>query len=241
MIIMGVRGNGRGIAGLLILLVTSSIGWLVIGIGLIIGGLIWGLNSRQAIYQTYSISSNYQISTGETSGNVYLNADGSNDYFVAFLFDFTPSITPDDLNQTAEVSFIARADTSTLNPPLTVNGGAPITAAHKIEQLVLYDQNGKIIRTYNSAEYLANPNGYNANYWPYASLLIAAGVLCVGSALFFLTRNKQRQKLAVQAELARLEATPSPFDRELGRTSGTQVYQSTAQYPPTNVSGSQPF
>lgn len=213
--LMRTRGTGWELPRFLLMLVTTSVGLIVIGVGLVVGGLIWGLNSRQAVYQTYSITPNYQMSQGTVSGNVYIKVDGSNDYFAAFLYDFTPVINPDDLDKTAEISFIARTDTSTLNPPLATNG-TTITAAHKIEQLVFYDQNGKIIRTYNSTEYLANPNGYNANYWPYASLLMSAGVLCAGSALFFLTRSRQRKKLAVAAELARLEAMPSPFERELG-------------------------
>ncbi|MGH2508284.1 MAG: hypothetical protein ACRDHZ_12910, partial [Ktedonobacteraceae bacterium] len=107
-----------------------------------------------------------------------------------------------------------------------------ITIAHKIEKLVLYDQNGNIIRTYRSAEYLANPNGYDLNYWPYASILLFAGVLCIGSAFFFLIRNGQRKKLAVQAELVRLETTPSPFARELGEINHPQTYQGFEQDPP---------
>jgi uncharacterized membrane-anchored protein YhcB (DUF1043 family) len=233
-------GTGWELPRLLFLLVTSSVGWLVIGIGLVVGGLIWGLNSRQASYQTYSISSNYQIGTGKASGNVYLNADGSNDFFAAFTYDFSPTINPDDLDKTAAVSFIARTDTSALNPALTANG-TTITSAHKIEQLVLYDQRGNIIRTYNSTEYLANPNGYNANYWPYAGILMLAGVLCSGNALLFLTRKKQRQKVAIQAELARLEATPSPFARELGQMASTQAYQGFEQYPPVNPQPYRPY
>lgn len=229
--LMRTGGTGWELPRFLLMLVTTSAGLIVIGIGLVVGGLIWGLNSRQAVYQTYSITSNYQMSQGTVSDNVYIKMDGSNDYFAAFMFDFTPSINPDDLDKTAEISFIARADTSTLNPPLSTDG-TTITAAHKIEQLVLYDQNGNIIRSYTSAEYLANPNGYNVNYWPYASMLICAGVLCAGSALFFLTRKRQRRKLAMAAELARLEATPSPFARERGEVNRTQAYQGLGQYPP---------
>ncbi|MGH2511016.1 MAG: hypothetical protein ACRDHZ_26945, partial [Ktedonobacteraceae bacterium] len=115
------RRSGLEIPRLLLLLVASSVGWLVIGIGLLIGGSIWGFNSRQASYQTYPLSSDYQIGTGKESGNVYLNLNGSNDFFAAFFFDFTPTINPDDINKTAAVSFIARTDTSPLNPALDAN------------------------------------------------------------------------------------------------------------------------
>lgn len=215
---MFIRFGGTGLEPLrfLLALVTTSAGWIIVGVGLLIGGLIWGLNSQQTFYQTYAISSNYQISTGTVSGNVYINANGSNEYFVGFFFDFAPNVNPDDLDKAAEVSFVARADTSTLNPPLTIANGTTITAAHKIEQFELFDQNGKLIREYTSAEYRANPNGYSINYWPYASVIMFTGVACVGTALFLLIRRRQSHKLAVQAELARLEARPSPFARELG-------------------------
>lgn len=232
----GRRVTGWEIPRFLFMLFTSSSGWIVIGIGLLIGGLIWGLNSHQVRYQTYPRSSDYHVGQGKNTGNVYINADGSNDYFAAFFFDFTPSISSDDLGRLASVSFVARTDTTTLNPGLDVNG-TTITAAHKIEKLVLYDQDGNIIRTYTTAEYLAYPNGYDANYWLYAGSLMLLGVLAAGNASFFLIRNRQRRKLAVQAELVRLEATPSPFARELGQMANPHVYQA----PPPNPLGSQPY
>lgn len=227
---MRIRGNGLEPLRLILLLVTTSLGWVVIGVGLLIGGLIWGLNSRQASYQSYQFSSHYHIGTGTQSGNVYINTDGSNEYFAAFEFDFSPIINPADIDKTAAVMFIARTDTSTLNPPLNSNGTI-INEAHKIEKLVLYDQYGNIIRTYTTAEYNANPHGYNANYWLYGGILMLVGFLCTGNGLLFFVRGRQRQKEAAAAELARLESRPSPFARELGQTASAQTYQGTEQYP----------
>ncbi|MGH2481724.1 MAG: hypothetical protein ACRDHW_18895, partial [Ktedonobacteraceae bacterium] len=110
---MRIRGNGWELPRLILLLVTTSLGWVVIGAGLLVGGLIWGLNSHQASYQSYQFSSHYNIGTGTQSGNVYINADGSNEYFAAFMTDFTPIIDSDDIDKTVAVSFVARTDTST--------------------------------------------------------------------------------------------------------------------------------
>lgn len=235
------RVTGWEIPRFFFMLFTSSAGWIVIGIGLLIGGLIWGLNSHQVRYQTYPRGLGYHVGQGTTTGNVYINADGSNDYFAAFFFDFTPTISSDDLDRYASVSFVARTDTTTLNPPLNATNGTTITVAHKIEELVFYDQDGNIIRTYKTAEFMAYPNGYDANYWLYGGSLILLGVLAAGNGSFFLVRNRQRRKLAVQAELARLEATPSPFARELGQMPNPQTYQGFGQYPPPNRPGSPPY
>ncbi len=239
--IMRMRGTGWELPRLLFLLVSTSLGWGVIGIGLLVGGLIWGFNSHQASYQSYPVSSHYHISTGTVSGNVYINADGSNEYFAAFTYDFNPTIDLADIDKTAAVSFIARTDTSTLSPHLNVNSTTIIYSAHKIEKLVLYDLYGHIINTYASTEYNANPHEYNANYWPYASILLLLGTLCAGNGIFFFVHGRQRRKQTAADELARLEAIPSPFARELGQMPSVQTYQGIEQYPQPYTQAYNPY
>src|SRR5262245_3556697 len=101
MFTMRYRGNGLEIPRFLWLLVTTGPGWIVIGVGLISGGLIWGFNSHQVSYQSYSRNSNYDITRGTVSGNVYFHENGSSDYFAAFMTDFTPIINSNDIDQTA--------------------------------------------------------------------------------------------------------------------------------------------
>lgn len=212
--VRGTRTTGAEIPRLLLLLVITGMGWMIIGTGLLIGGLIWGLNSHQVSYQNSQTDASYHIGSGTQTGNIYINADGSSDYFVAVSGDFNPPISQSAITNSASISFVARTDTTGVD--LQLSDGTVISAAHPIEKLVFYDKNGNIIASYTTAEYLANPNGYTINNWPYASLLIGAGVLCIGGGFFFILRRRQRQKQDRAAQLAALEAAPSPFARELG-------------------------
>ncbi len=167
-------------------------GLAVASVLLITIGLIWGITSHSVDYQNYAPNANYTISAGLQSGNVYLNKDGSSDYFAAFKNDFPAAIAASDLDQQAIVSFVARTDSSTLSPTLNT-GSATINDAHRIEKLVLYDQNGNIIKTYTSAEYDANPNGFYVNNWLIASLLLLAGLLLAAWDLIYPRLMKKPQ------------------------------------------------
>lgn len=177
---------------LTILLLSRRWGLIVVGALLVIGGLVWGLSSHTVSYQSYPKSSNYHIGTGTSSGNVYINANGSDEFFAAFNGDFSPAISSSDVDKTDSVSFIARTDTSTLDPALNANG-TTINDAHKIEKLVLYDQNGGVINTYTSSEYNANPNGLSENNWLLASLLLVVGLILGGGAFAYPMLAKKPQ------------------------------------------------
>src|SRR5260370_4838124 len=166
---------------LAILLLSKRWGIMVIGAILVISGLIWGLESQQVSYQSYQQGSNYEIAMGTQSGNVFINAKGSPDYFVALKGDFTPPITDNTITHGAAVSFVARTDYSALDTKLTTDTGT-VSEAHKIEKVVFYDQNGNVVASYTTAEYNANPNGFTQNNWLYSIWLILAGVVVFGLA-----------------------------------------------------------
>ncbi len=169
-------------ARLVILLLTRRWGLLIVGLALIIGGVVWGMTSHQVTYQNSKQGVTYHIAIGETSGNVYINADGSSDYFVAFKNDFNPQISQSDIDNSDTLEFVARTDTSSLDPALNANG-TTINDAHKIEKLVFFDKNGNVQKTFTTTEYQANPNGFNDNEWLKAIWLVIAGVIIAGAAL----------------------------------------------------------
>lgn len=179
-------------ARLVIFLLTKRWGLLIVGAALIIGGVIWGATSHQVTYQTSKQGVTYHIAMGETSGNVYINPDGSSDYFVAFKSDFTPSITQSDIDNSNTIDFVARTDTSSLDPALQTNG-TTINDAHKIEKLIFYDKNGSVQQTFTTAEYQANPNGFNDNEWLKAIWLLIVGAIIVGAALIVPMVTKKPQ------------------------------------------------
>lgn len=201
-------------------LVTTSVGWILLGTGLLIGGLIWGSTSHQV---SYIAGNRGAYNVFLDSGFIYFQQEQTNNYYVINTVDFSPSIagvidsssliyTPGQPNVPSLVyvpgkfTFIARNDTIHVN----YSGVSTIiNFAHPIEQITL---NGTV---YTSDEYLAFPHGYMINNWPYAGSLMGLGAVFIGFSIFFLLRRRKRQKLAVAAERAAIDAIPSPFAREL--------------------------
>jgi hypothetical protein len=175
---------------LAILLVSRRWGLIVLGIALVLAGLIWGVvgtkqinyvtGQKEVRYANAQQAGNYHIGTGTESGNTYVYADGSSDYYVALSGDFNPPIAKSDIDNSDSVSFIARSDTTDVN--VTINGN-DITSAHKIEKLVFYDDKGNITATYTTSEYTANPNGISENAWLKSIWLLLAGLIIAGAAL----------------------------------------------------------
>ena len=176
---------GDLVADLVIYLLSKRWSWIIIGALMIIGGVLWGRTSHQINYtQINGSASYYDIGTGETSGNTYFNASGSDDYYVAFADDF--SVPQSDLKNAISFTIIARTDTSTLNRTLSIVHGykrSYVSSAHKIEKLVLYGRSGSILASFTTEEYKANPGGVNDNEWIKAIWLIIAGVIIAGAAL----------------------------------------------------------
>ncbi len=207
---------------LAIILLRNRWGLVLIGAIMVVGGLIWGATSQQVNYVNSQQNVTYHIGTGTESGNVYINADGSSDYFVALSGDFNPPISQSDINNSTALSFVARTDTTSID--LNVNN-TTVTEAHPIEKLVFYDKNGGVMATYTTAEYLANPTGFYDNQWLKSIWLILAGVLIGGAALVYPMFAKKPQANAsfnIGAPGAQPYQQPNPYG---------QAYQGPEQYP----------
>ena len=161
---------------------------LLLSVILLIGGLVGGFTSHQVSYIQSSSGVTYRINQGDQSHNVYIHSEGSDDYYVAFSSDFT--VVQSDLTGTGSISFVARSDTSQLDPPLNAPDGSTIHDAHKIEKLTFADNNGQVTGTYTTDEYKANPNGFYENTWPTSILVIIAGLFFGGLGLYLFLRKK---------------------------------------------------
>jgi len=204
-------------------------GLILIGAIMVIGGLIWGLTSHQVGYQSSQQNVTYRIAIGSQSGNTYIHADGSSDYFAAFSGDFNPPITQSAIDNSNTISFVARTDTSSLNPALNAPDGSTVNDAHKIEKLVFYDKSGNVQGTFTTTEYDANPNGFNDNEWLKAIWLIIAGVLVAVAAFLYPMLVKQPQVntgFSINAPGAQPYHQPYQQPDPYG-----QAYQGPAQYP----------
>lgn len=184
-------------------LVTTSAGWIMIGTGLMIGGLIWGLNSYQVSYivgnqGVYAVSEYNDLYTfrQEKTGDLYVIEVANFRPGLAGVFDGSATSTvPEDF------SFLASSD--------TVFVGWGIGLAHPIEE-VHFDG-----VTFISTQYQRYPHGYTVNNWRYASPLMCMGIVCIGISAGFLARTRKQQRLAAAEKQKELDALPSPFVREL--------------------------
>jgi hypothetical protein len=179
------------------LLLRSVWGRIIIGALLIVIGLVVGATSQQVSYTQSGSSNKYVPAVGKTSGNLYLHVSGSDDYFVGFNSDFT--VSQDVLSKYATLSFIARSDTSTLDPALSAPDGTTINDAHKIEKITFNDNSGAVLGTYTTTEYTANPNGVYNNQWPLGLLIVLVGLLILGVPFLFVMLRRGRQPKAAIA------------------------------------------
>lgn len=166
-------------------------GWItgVIGVLFLLIGLGWGLSgTHQVSYENSQSGVTYDYAVGEKSGNVYIHATGSTDYFVAFKDDFSPALSVDNVSSSALINFVARTDTSKVD--FTANG-TDYTEAHKIEKLYFTDQSGKALASFTTAEYLNNPNGVNVSAWSEAIWLVLLGLFFAALGVFNILRKQQ--------------------------------------------------
>ncbi len=167
---------------------TGGVFSIVLGVALLIGGLVWGLvGSHQVSYSHSSTTGTYNIQKGSSTGNVYVQAQGSDEYFVALSGDFSPAISQSDIDNSTSISFVARTDT--FDPNIEVNG-TTIDSAHKIEKLAFYDKNGGVMSTYTTSEYTSNPNGVYANAWSESIWVLVVGVILALAGIVQATRKR---------------------------------------------------
>ncbi|HEX6479194.1 MAG TPA: hypothetical protein VF043_10145 [Ktedonobacteraceae bacterium] len=217
---------------LLILILSRRWGLIACGVALALAGLIWGAaGSHQVSYANSLQSGTYHISKGLQSGNIYINADGSSDYFVALSGSFNPPIAQSDIDNSKGISFVARTDTTSIN--LDVNG-TTITEAHSIEKLVFYNKNGTVLATHTTDEYTANPNGLYDNEWLKAIWLIIIGLILAVVALLspMLRKRPQRSASFPAAAVGAQPAPPyQPYQPYQQPNPYGQAYQGPQQYP----------
>lgn len=198
---------------------------------MLVGGVAWGATgSHQVTYSNSQSGVTYEINVGATSKNVFINPKGSKDFYVAFKSDFT--IADSDIDNSQSLSFVARTDTSDLDPPLDVDG-TTIERAHKIEKISFYDENDKLMQTYTTDEYKANPNGFYQNEWSKAGLLAGAGAIVLLLALIFpLFVKKPQQPSVIGAGVPGMPGIPpvgQPYPPQQ-QPYGQQPYQQQQPY-----------
>jgi hypothetical protein len=201
-----------------IILFATTGGWIVLGTGLLIGGMIWGLNSHQVVY-TQGGQGNYELYVSDDDSSICFQQGSTSNFYVMLITDYTPAVDPATLQNALKdhdrFSFIATSESIQLNSEIE-GLGTLISSAHPIEQVTFYNSQGGNPITYTNTQYAGNPNGYTVNNWPFAAPMALVGAAGAGLALYLLLNKRRRQQQARAQELAELAAMPSPFARELG-------------------------
>jgi hypothetical protein len=220
---------------------------IVCGVALVIAGLIWGASgSHQVSYESSQQNVLYHIAAGTQTGNIYIHANGSSEYFVALSGSFNPPIAQSDIDNSTNIHFVARTDTTSIN--LDANG-TTISDAHPIEKLIFYDKNGNVQTSFITAEYTANPNGFYDNEWLKAIWLIVIGLILGVAALLYPLLRRRPQGNAI-SHAAAVGAQPSPSyqpyqpyqqPNPYGQAyHGSEQYPQPAPYPPQQTGYGQP-
>jgi hypothetical protein len=180
-------------------LLTRRLGLLFLGPILLIIGLIVGVAGTSHIsFEKSNDSTTYFIAKGDTTGNVYIHAEGSSEYYVALPADISPTITDTEINNSKALSFVYRTDTTDVN--FNPSSGSTVTSAHEIEKLVFYDSTGNtVLNTYNTSDYTANSNGIDKNEWPLGGGLAALGAVLLGFGVFRAARKRDVAPLGASA------------------------------------------
>jgi len=228
------------------LLLRSVWGRIIVGALLIVIGLVVGATSQQVSYIQSSATTTYEAAVGKTSGNLYLHVSGSDDYYVGFNSDFT--VPQDVLSKFATMSFIARSDTSTLDPALNAPDGTTVNDAHKIEKITFKDNSGAVLGTYTTAEYTANPNGVYNNKWPIGLLVALLGAIILVVPFLWLMLRKRKQTDMGFSAAANNFQPQQPYGQQppYGQPAGNpyppqqQPYPQAAPYPPQQPPYGQP-
>lgn len=216
--LMRVRGRPESafIRFFLVLVATTG-GWILLGSVLLVGGLVWGLNSHQVTY-IQGGQGNYQIYVSEDNSFLCFQQGTTNNYYVMMLKDYPQALDlgtiQNDIQAHNRFTFTASTESTQLNSEVK-GSGAFISSALPIEQITFYNNQGANPITYTSTRFAGNPNGYAVNNWPFAGPMALAGAIGAGAALYILISKRRRLKLAQAKELTELEARPSPFAREL--------------------------
>ena len=165
------------------LMVTRRLGWTVIGALVLLTGILWGISSPTVPYIGLPQGGGPLQVFSTTNGDIYLYPADKSAFFIARHDDFSPPIDPTKIHMDVLLDLVARSDTIRVND--AIKGNQPVTDAHVIEKLVLYNLNNKPLGTYTASDYDPSTGGYYENrWWPGASALMAVGLLIASVALF---------------------------------------------------------
>lgn len=207
---------------------------VVLGVLLIIGGIVYGVSSKQVTYQKYKQGASgaiahYLYDTGDDNQHRgYLEMENSQDLFIIHEQNFTPSIKQGDTFRDGDViSFIYDpATTSTIDVESSLSHLKG--DASEVVEITMFDQNGGQTE-FTSTSYRSNHQGYYKNNWPTGLGVLGFGVvLTLLSTFAFVRRRAAVAKLGTAMPLV----PQQPYQPVANYNGQPQYGASPNQFPP---------
>ncbi|MBV9227970.1 MAG: hypothetical protein JOZ18_01560 [Chloroflexi bacterium] len=173
-----------------ILFFLTSLAWrIIIGTLLIVGGIIYGINSHQVTYRQAPLGQ-YEILFAD-DGTYYLHLQGNQTYYIIKLADFTQM--PDATALNSDQGFTSLIyQTIPEQASITLNGTHVSVTGYELVQFAVPATYQHPAESFATTEYEQHPQGFYDNRWVGAGILWGVALLFL--AFSFLLRRILKKK-----------------------------------------------
>jgi hypothetical protein len=183
------------------LLFRHRLGPFFLALILLVIGVTIGLTSHQVTYQRLEHVKilHYLSGSGANKADLpdYLFGLGDNTAYIQLedhslyvlkLSEFTPTLNVDSLQSPMSTLIYESQDTEEIDVSATNTQTHLVGNGAQVVQLISYGADGSA-KTFNSTEYMQNPQGFYRNNWSFGAYFIVAGLI-LGFVLFFFARHR---------------------------------------------------
>ncbi len=169
--------DGLELLALIVVAITTRIGWLIIGLLAIIGGIVYGYTGHQV---SYTLVNHGDIQPLFVDGGTdYFHVVHTTTYYQVDEKSFTPTFTGQAFsNDCARMDIRAETSGQSLDVTLTNDGKDTEYqgTSYKVVEIDCFDQSGYTTQQFVTSEYQQHPHGFDDNHWPIAHIIIYCGI-----------------------------------------------------------------
>ncbi|GHO89060.1 hypothetical protein [Dictyobacter formicarum] len=180
--------SGDAAFRIVVYLFFTHVGRIIMGSAFLIGGLIYGFNSHMVSYQSADVI-RYQLYSNTDAVEYYIRDVNTGLIFTAKLTDFSSYFSEQDIAH-ARLSLVYDDSSQNVNMQLS-DGGSLTGTGHQILKLVILDQQGHAVDSFDTYQYQSHPQSYFENHWSIASILagIGACILLATLIIYLIARQ----------------------------------------------------
>lgn len=167
-----------GLLGIAFLAVTTRIGWLIIGLLAIGGGLIYGYTSHQV---NYTLVNHGNVEPLFVSGGTdYFHVVHTPTYYLVDEQSFTPTFSGQAFSSVCAGGMDIFAETNGQSLDVTLTNDGKDTeyqgTSFKVVAIDCFDPSGQPTQQFLTSEYQQHPAGFREDHWPIAQIAIYCGI-----------------------------------------------------------------